>query len=58
VASIGSAGLETAWIEFHRHYATGVAAAESLRRAQIAALRASDGRSGPWATLTLFGSTE
>jgi hypothetical protein len=58
VAPIASAGLESAWIEFHRQYATGVAAAESLRRAQIAALHASNRRSGPWATLTLFGSTE
>lgn len=58
VASVPAAGLERAWIEFHRQYATGVAAAESLRRAQIAALQASDRRSGPWATLTLFGSTD
>lgn len=58
IASPSSPGLERAWIEFHRQYATGVAAAESLRRAQIAALLASDRRSGAWATLTLFGSTE
>lgn len=58
VGALPSAGLDRTWIEFHRHYAAGVAAAESLRRAQIAALSAANRRSGPWATLTVFGSTE
>lgn len=50
--------VERTWLEFHRQYAQGTAAVESLRRAQLAALSASDRRPGPWATLTVFGSTQ
>jgi len=37
---------------------SGTAAAESLRRAQLAALDESKRRTGSWATLTVFGSTQ
>ena len=47
-----------ALVEFHRHFAAGAGAAESLRRAQLAALSESDRRLGPWAALTVFGSTQ
>jgi CHAT domain-containing protein len=57
VTDIEPASVARAWLDFHRHYAEGMAAVDSLRRAQLAALGASDRRSGPWATLTVFGST-
>jgi hypothetical protein len=49
--------LRSTWVEFHRHVAGGVAPAESLRRAQLQALGQLNRRPGPWATLTVFGST-
>jgi tetratricopeptide (TPR) repeat protein len=48
--------LSPTWVEFHRQFAAGKPAAESLQRAQLAALSASQRRAGPWATLTVFGS--
>jgi tetratricopeptide (TPR) repeat protein len=57
VSEIADAAVEEAWLDFYRHYAAGTTAAESLRRAQIEALGESDRRPGPWATLTLFGSS-
>jgi tetratricopeptide (TPR) repeat protein len=58
VTDVEVTGVERTWLDFHRHYADGVGAAESLRRAQLAALSASARRPGPWATLTVFGSTQ
>jgi CHAT domain-containing protein len=58
VADIEPGSVERIWLDFHRHYAEGTAAVDSLRRAQLAALGASDRRPGPWATLTVFGSTQ
>ncbi|HUE88502.1 MAG TPA: CHAT domain-containing protein [Vicinamibacterales bacterium] len=58
IADIEPGSVERTWLDFHRRYAAGTAAAESLRRAQLAALSASDRRPGPWATLTVFGSTQ
>jgi CHAT domain-containing protein len=58
VADIEPGSVERIWLDFHRHYAEGAAAVDSLRRAQLAALGASDRRPGPWATLTVFGSTQ
>jgi CHAT domain-containing protein len=57
VADVEGASVERTWLDFHRHYAAGAAAAESLRRAQLTALSESH-RPGPWATLTVFGSTQ
>jgi tetratricopeptide (TPR) repeat protein len=56
LGTLPSADLDGTWIEFHRQYAVGVAAAESLQRAQLAALEATNRRTGPWATLTVFGA--
>jgi CHAT domain-containing protein len=50
--------LDQTWLDFHRHYAAGTTASESLQRAQLAALDESNRRIGPWATLTVFGATE
>jgi hypothetical protein len=61
VGSVGApvaANLDRTWIEFHRRYAAGAPAAESLQRAQLAALGASNRRPGPWAALTVFGSNQ
>lgn len=58
VAQMPDSHLERAWLDFHRHYAAGTTAAQSLRLAQLAALDDSKRRTGPWATLTVFGSTE
>jgi CHAT domain-containing protein/tetratricopeptide (TPR) repeat protein len=58
VADIEPGSVDRIWLDFHRHYAEGTAAVESLRRAQLAALGTSDRRPGPWATLTVFGSTQ
>jgi tetratricopeptide (TPR) repeat protein len=61
VGSVGapsSGELDGTWIEFHRQYAAGITPAESLRRAQLAALNASNRRPGPWATLTVFGANQ
>jgi CHAT domain-containing protein len=58
VVNTTTADLDRTWLNFHRHYATGTAAAESLRRAQLAALGESKRRTGSWATLTVFGSTQ
>jgi CHAT domain-containing protein len=58
VVSVEMATVEQTWLAFHRHYASGTAAAESLRRAQLMALNESNRRPGPWATLTVFGSTQ
>ena len=58
VTDIAEASVEQTWLDFHRHYAAGNAAAESLRRAQLEALSESNRRPGPWATLTVFGSTQ
>jgi hypothetical protein len=58
VADIEPSSVERTWLDFHRLYAEGTAAVESLRRAQLAALTASARRPGPWATLTVFGSTQ
>jgi tetratricopeptide (TPR) repeat protein len=56
VGALPTGSLDRTWVEFHRHYAAGIAAVESLRRAQLAALTASNRRAGPWAALTVFGS--
>jgi tetratricopeptide (TPR) repeat protein len=53
-----AANLDRTWVEFHRRYAAGAPAAESLQRAQLAALGASKRRPGPWAALTVFGSNQ
>ncbi len=53
-----AANLDRTWVEFHRRYAAGAPAAESLQRAQVAALGASKRRPGPWAALTVFGSNQ
>jgi CHAT domain-containing protein len=58
VAGVDARSLARTWREFHEHYAAGAPAAESLQRAQLAALIASDRRPGPWATLTVFGSAQ
>jgi CHAT domain-containing protein len=61
VGSVGapsSGELDGTWLEFHRQYAAGITPAESLRRAQLAALNASNRRPGPWATLTVFGANQ
>lgn len=57
LATSAARDVADTWVEFHRNYATGLGAAESLRLAQIAALRASDRQLGPWATLAVFGAT-
>jgi tetratricopeptide (TPR) repeat protein len=57
VTQVDANAVAQTWLDFHRHYAAGTAAAESLRRAQLAALNGSDRRPGPWATLTVFGAT-
>jgi tetratricopeptide (TPR) repeat protein len=58
VGDVPRAGLDATWVEFHRQYASGISAADSLQRAQIAALNASSRRAGAWATLTVFGSNQ
>jgi hypothetical protein len=58
VADLELAPADKTLAEFHRNYAAGASAAESLRRAQLSALDESNHRSGRWATLTVFGSTE
>jgi tetratricopeptide (TPR) repeat protein len=58
IATVAPSSLNDIWLRFHRHYASGLPAAESLRQAQLAALRASERRPGPWALLTVFGSTQ
>lgn len=58
IAMVPGASLDQTWLEFHRQYAAGSTAAESLRRAQLAALERSQRRPGPWATLTVFSATE
>jgi CHAT domain-containing protein len=58
IAGVDAARVERTWLDFHRQYATGLTAAESLRQAQLSALRESNGRPGPWAMLTVFGSTQ
>jgi tetratricopeptide (TPR) repeat protein len=50
--------LAAAWRDFHRYYASGLPAAESLRLAQLTAVGESNRRLGPWAMLTVFGSTQ
>jgi CHAT domain-containing protein len=58
ITDIAEASVERTWVDFHRNYAGGISAADSLRRAQIAALHESQNRPGPWAALTVFGSTQ
>ena len=58
ITDIDAQSVEQTWRDFHAHYAAGTSAAESLQRAQIAALSESDGHLGPWATLTVFGSAQ
>jgi hypothetical protein len=61
VGSVGtpvSANLDSTWLEFHRRYAAGAPAAESLQRAQLTALGAANRRPGPWAALTVFGANQ
>jgi tetratricopeptide (TPR) repeat protein len=61
VGSVGtpvSANLDRTWLEFHRRYAAGAPAAESLQRAQLTALGAANRRPGPWAALTVFGANQ
>jgi tetratricopeptide (TPR) repeat protein len=58
VGDVPHATLDATWVEFHRQYAAGLSAADSLQRAQIAALNASSRRAGAWATLTVFGSNQ
>jgi hypothetical protein len=58
VVAVEPQRIERTWLDFHRHYAAGAAVADSLRRAQLAALSQSDRRPGPWATLTVFGSAQ
>jgi CHAT domain-containing protein len=58
VADLESSSVEGTWLEFHRSYASGEDAVESLRRAQLTALGESNRRPGPWATLTVFGSAQ
>ncbi|MGH9174752.1 MAG: CHAT domain-containing protein [Vicinamibacterales bacterium] len=58
VAEVKAHSLRQPWLDFHRHYVAGMPAAESLRQAQLAALSDSNHRPGPWALLTVFGSTQ
>jgi CHAT domain-containing protein len=58
VTAVAESSVEQTWLEFHRRYAAGATAADSLRRAQIDALNDSARRPGPWATLTVFGSAQ
>jgi tetratricopeptide (TPR) repeat protein len=58
IAHLDTASVERTWLEFHRLYASRLSAAESLRQAQLSALRESNHRPGPWAMLTVFGSTQ
>jgi CHAT domain-containing protein len=58
VTDIADANEDETWRDFHRHYASGSSAAESLRRAQVEALSESNRRPGPWATLTVFGTEQ
>ncbi|HXG89726.1 MAG TPA: CHAT domain-containing protein [Vicinamibacterales bacterium] len=58
VAEVNASDLDQTWLDFHRYYAGGAAAADSLRRAQLTALRESNHRPGPWALVTVFGSTQ
>jgi hypothetical protein len=58
VADVDASALEPTWLEFHRHFAAGTGAPESLRRAQLAALGDAGHQPGPWATLTVFGATQ
>jgi CHAT domain-containing protein len=58
VASLGDPDAAATWREFHRQVAAGSSAVDSLRRAQLAALSASDRRAGPWAALTIFGAAQ
>jgi CHAT domain-containing protein/tetratricopeptide (TPR) repeat protein len=56
VVELDARRVEQTWLDFHTHYASGTAVAESLRRAQLTALTAANRRPGPWATLAVFGS--
>lgn len=58
VTEVDAGSVAQTWLDFHSHYAAGTGAAESLQRAQIAALSESNRRPGPWATLTVFGSAQ
>jgi CHAT domain-containing protein len=58
IAAVGAQKLKQSWLEFHRHYSAGLSAADSLRQAQLTALSESNHRPGPWAMLTVFGSTQ
>ena len=58
VTEVDAGSVMQTWLDFHSHYAAGTGAAESLQRAQIAALSESNRRPGPWATLTVFGSAQ
>jgi len=57
VVEVRASGIDHTWLNFHRHYAGGLPVAESLRQAQLVALNESNHRPGPWAMLTVFGST-
>jgi CHAT domain-containing protein len=58
VADVKAPSVSQTWLDFHRRYASGLPVAESLRQAQLAALSESNHRLGPWAMLTVFGSTQ
>jgi CHAT domain-containing protein len=58
VAAVDQSQTENVWREFHRNVASGASVSDSLRRAQVTALREGQRRPGPWATLTVFGSTQ
>jgi hypothetical protein len=58
VAQFARDDIAATWMEFHRQFAAGSNAVDSLRQAQLAALSTSDRRSGPWAALTVFGAAQ
>ncbi|MEW6320653.1 MAG: CHAT domain-containing protein [Acidobacteriota bacterium] len=56
LAPVDRSATASLWRAFHRAYASGRQAADSLRDAQLAALTAAGGRPGPWGALAVFGS--
>lgn len=54
IAVDDNAALDRTWLAFHRHFAGGAGAADSVRQAQLDALAVGGRRLGPWATLTVF----
>ncbi|MDP1570016.1 MAG: CHAT domain-containing protein [Vicinamibacterales bacterium] len=45
------------FVEFHRAYARGASAAESLQQVQVQALQRTGRQPGPWARLAVFGAS-